>query len=404
MPRNASGTYTLPESAFVAGTVIRSSPVNSDLSDIASALTQSLATTGVSSMTGPIKAASGSVTAPSYAFASALGTGFYLSGANEFAWTANGVLQATFGATGTVTWVGGATFGGNVTVSGTFSTGATSFVAASDPILTLRNSTNDSAEHEILRLALGSGAGATASRRVVGTGANNITQIRDYIGTTEVLRLLTTEVSPKKNLSIDGGITVIATAGYVDLTEIAAPASPSANIARLYSKDSGGITLLAFKDAAGTENLIDAAGTLIAIIEDQKTSGTGGGTFNSGADRTRDLNTLVYNRNTLISLGSNQFTIPAGDWEIEWVAPAYQINTHQSFLYNVTDATEVARGSSSQVGNTTNAVSISYGSYRVSIAASKVFEIRHRCLTTGTFGQAASFGTEVYTRVTIRRA
>lgn len=115
MPRNPSGIYSLPESSFVSGTVIRSAPVNNDLADIASALTQSLATTGVSTMTGPIKAASGSVTAPSYTFGSAQGTGFYLSNTNEFSWVANGVLAATFKSDLSVTWVGAHTFGANVT-------------------------------------------------------------------------------------------------------------------------------------------------------------------------------------------------------------------------------------------------------------------------------------------------
>lgn len=106
MPRSGSGVYTLPESAFISGTVIQSSPVNSDFNDIATALTQSLATTGVSTMTGPIKAASGTVTAPSYTFGGSTGTGFFLSSADTIAWTAAGVLAATFNSTGAVTWVG----------------------------------------------------------------------------------------------------------------------------------------------------------------------------------------------------------------------------------------------------------------------------------------------------------
>lgn len=109
MPRSGSGVYTLPESAFISGTVIQSSPVNSDFNDIATALTQSLATTGVSTMTGPIKAASGTVTAPSITFGSSTGTGFFLSAADTIAWTAAGVLAATFNSTAAVTWIGAQT-------------------------------------------------------------------------------------------------------------------------------------------------------------------------------------------------------------------------------------------------------------------------------------------------------
>jgi hypothetical protein len=46
MARDGSGTYSLPEAAFVNGTTIDATAVNSDLSDIASALTQSMAKDG----------------------------------------------------------------------------------------------------------------------------------------------------------------------------------------------------------------------------------------------------------------------------------------------------------------------------------------------------------------------
>jgi hypothetical protein len=46
MPRNGSGTYSLPQAPFVPGTTIASSPVNSDLSDIGAALTQSVSKDG----------------------------------------------------------------------------------------------------------------------------------------------------------------------------------------------------------------------------------------------------------------------------------------------------------------------------------------------------------------------
>lgn len=264
MPRNASGVYTLPESAFVAGTVIQSAPVNSDLSDIATALTQSLATTGVATMTGPIKAASGSVTAPSITFGSSTGTGFYLSAADEFTWTAAGVAQATFSGTTGVAWSGTHTFSGTVNFNSTvvFNNALSlsnqfTVVTPTEPAETLRISDNDTSEHEIQRYALGSGAGATASRRVVGTGANDVSEIRDYVGTTLSLLLLATGVNPKKQLVMDGGITVLATAGYADFTEIAAPAAPAANVARLYVKDDGaGTTVVAYKDSAGTERIL----------------------------------------------------------------------------------------------------------------------------------------------------
>jgi microcystin-dependent protein len=51
MSRNGSGSYSLPEAAFVPNTAISSAAVNSDFSDIATALTGSLARDGQGGMT-----------------------------------------------------------------------------------------------------------------------------------------------------------------------------------------------------------------------------------------------------------------------------------------------------------------------------------------------------------------
>lgn len=52
MARNGSGTYSLPQPPFTPGTTIASSAVNSDLSDIAAALTQSISKDGQTVYTG----------------------------------------------------------------------------------------------------------------------------------------------------------------------------------------------------------------------------------------------------------------------------------------------------------------------------------------------------------------
>ena len=51
MPRNGAGSYTLPEAAFQSGQTISSAKVNSDLSDIATALTQSVSRDGQTTIT-----------------------------------------------------------------------------------------------------------------------------------------------------------------------------------------------------------------------------------------------------------------------------------------------------------------------------------------------------------------
>ena len=76
MPRNGSGVYTLPQPSFVAGTVISSAAVNSDLTDIASALTGSLPRDGQAGMLGQFKATDGSTAVPSITYIADTATGF----------------------------------------------------------------------------------------------------------------------------------------------------------------------------------------------------------------------------------------------------------------------------------------------------------------------------------------
>jgi len=140
------------------------------------------------------------------------------------------------------------------------------------------------------------------------------------------------------------------------------------------------------------------------IIEDQKPQGTNGGTFTSGAWRTRDLNTLVFNHNSLASLGGNRFTLPAGTYCIDWDAPAFDVAVHRSALYNYTTSTIVAYGTSMRTGSLTSASS--NGTTVITITSPTSFEIRHICKITrdtNGFGVATTFGTEIYTRVRIKK-
>lgn len=92
MPRNSSGVYSLPQQPFIAGSNIIASQVNSNYSDIASTLTMSLATNGVSTMTGPIRGYAGTVAELSFTFADDPTTGWYLVGVDNIAVVINGEI------------------------------------------------------------------------------------------------------------------------------------------------------------------------------------------------------------------------------------------------------------------------------------------------------------------------
>lgn len=148
-----------------------------------------------------------------------------------------------------------------------------------------------------------------------------------------------------------------------------------------------------------------AAGISIALLEDQKSSGTEGGTSSVGI-QTRVLNTEVYDPDGIVSLAANQFTLSAGTYLIEWSVPAYDASRHQGILYNVTGAAILKRGSS-EFDATTLVSTVSFGAYVVTIASgTNVYEIRHYIqtarVTTG-LGVASSNGGEVYTQVKITK-
>jgi len=139
-----------------------------------------------------------------------------------------------------------------------------------------------------------------------------------------------------------------------------------------------------------------------AIITDQKTSGTEGGTATSGAWRTRDLQTEIADPDSIVSITTNEFTLGAGTYLIKWSAPFAEVVFAQTRLYNSTDTTEVEVGQSALVNASMTGISV--GSARTTIAGSKAFRIEYQVNTTKAdegCGRASSFGTEQYTLVEI---
>lgn len=143
-----------------------------------------------------------------------------------------------------------------------------------------------------------------------------------------------------------------------------------------------------------------------AIICDKKGQDVDGGTFTSGAWRTRDLNTEIADPDGIVSIASNQFTLGAGDYLIEASVPAYKINRHITRLQNITDSTTTQYGTIEYTYNQDNVMSRAVLLARVSLTGSTTFEIQHRSqstYSTNGFGVKSSFtGTDsIYTIVKI---
>lgn len=128
MPRNASGTYTLPSgNPVVPGTTIDATWANNTLDDIANELTNSLSRTGAGGMIAPFRVADGAASAPGLAFTNETNSGLYRSGAGSAWMSILGVNVAQFSGTGlTIPSSKALAAQGNATVGGTLGvTGAT---------------------------------------------------------------------------------------------------------------------------------------------------------------------------------------------------------------------------------------------------------------------------------------
>lgn len=354
MARNSSGVYSLPQASFVALTTIESAKVNSNFSDIATALTQSLATTGVSTMTGQLKAVAGNAGAPGYTFSGNLGTGFFLPDTNSIGIAVASATNAIINATGTWNIYTTVNIGGALRVSSSLAAGGKISTSSS---LAVEGSA-DLADIEIGGLFLAS-ATAQFSGTIVASGTASL-QGNLYVAG-----------------SVLGGLTVTATIVV------------------------GGDVTVTGKNP----------GRLLAIIEDVKSTGTLAQVLASGTDNVRELNTLSFNLNSSVTLASNRFTLQPGSYEISWFAPTNTVNSgglHQTFLYNQSSTTELKRGTGGNVdiGDTDDGdTTFSEGSHALTIASTTSFEIRHYTQT-GVLrgGQTVSVGNEIYTRVIVRAA
>jgi hypothetical protein len=100
MPRNSSGTYTLPLPEVVANTIIESAWANTTLDDLAQSTTDSLDRYGRGAMAAALRLVDGSVTVPSWGFSTETNTGMYRPVAGEIGITVLGTQVGKFSANG----------------------------------------------------------------------------------------------------------------------------------------------------------------------------------------------------------------------------------------------------------------------------------------------------------------
>ena len=142
-------------------------------------------------------------------------------------------------------------------------------------------------------------------------------------------------------------------------------------------------------------------------IQDQKPQGTHGGTFTSGAWRTRDLNTVLTNTITGASLATNQITLPAGKYYVEADVPS-EVQTQTSPLSSSrlsSNGVPLLFGTNYRInanvqGSGTNTASRIRGIIKLLNLVDDII-IQHRTSENHTYGTAANFQTEVYSDIRI---
>jgi hypothetical protein len=129
-------------------------------------------------------------------------------------------------------------------------------VTASETALIVRRTENVlDTEYTLASWRLGSGAGAVAADTYVSGGANDVKERRRYIGATEIERLTTSLALFNITFGVGASLR-LNSSGYIEATEIAAPAAPAANVMRMYAKDVSGTTRFAVRDSADVEVLL----------------------------------------------------------------------------------------------------------------------------------------------------
>jgi len=159
-------------------------------------------------------------------------------------------------------------------------------------------------------------------------------------------------------------------------------------------------------DLLDGKHLSEIGGIWDVIIEDQKPQGCPGGHATSGSWLTRDLNTLVYNYNSLASLNNNIFTLPAGTYCIDWSAPACEVDRHKTRLYNHTTSEMIAYGTAEYTTAGYRISNRSHGIAIVTISTTTSFTIQYICSTSRIdvgLGEQTGTGIEIYTRVCIKK-
>ncbi len=156
--------------------------------------------------------------------------------------------------------------------------------------------------------------------------------------------------------------------------------------------------------ATAPEWFTDSIGDIV-IIEDQKTSGTQGGTATTASWQTHVLNTEVADTGNNAVIASNQITLLAGTYRVRAVSRFNGVQFAQIRLRNITDSATLAVGQSVFANFAAQTSDPSTIEGRFTIAGTKVIELQYfasASSSTADLGTATTSGeVEVYASVVL---
>jgi hypothetical protein len=199
------------------------------------------------------------------------------------------------------------------------------------------------------------------------------------------------------------------TANAIAGTAATASSNASAAVVTANAASAAVATALLKTGGTMTGQIAFAAGQVhsppVIFVQDQKTSGTNGGSFTSGAWRVRDLNTQVSNSITGASLSGNQITLPPGTYSVDAFATATDVLRHRIRLQNISGSTVSVYGPSITASIASSNCTPAILKAAFTLASTTVLELQHRCETTNASaegrGYATNWATEIYASVQI---
>lgn len=189
------------------------------------------------------------------------------------------------------------------------------------------------------------------------------------------------------------------------LEERAAPSTPASGDGSLYTKVSPTGQLFFVNDSGAHKQATES----IAILRDEKTTGTNGGTSTSATWNARNLNTELYDPDGIVSISSDQLTPVSGDFEIDvrtpFIGGAAASSLGRCRLYNVTAAAVVEEGESTFA--ITNGPGTAHLTCKFTANGTDAYRIdTYTSVGRATNGLGAQVGdgsAEVYTQIELRK-